>query len=739
MVLRPQALLEKAEQGQRLVMLCSSLAVLAVMLVVMAGMMVTGRYGLDAGMVIDVLTITMLCTTGWLAWRGRQQRLQALLLCMSVPLNLLAMLLLDGQGAWPALLLLSITPIMWGLFAPLAFCMFYTAFVAVFFNIYLDGSSAAIMFNGADETGMSAVTLSLIAFASMVAAVLPRRLVGSAYSSLNKAVVLETLQRERLAEYAHMSSDWHMEIDEKGIIVDFFGAGDAVGTHWRELLWDWSDAAAGFEEAIRTRQPYSNVKGTLKVGDLHRKVECSGSPIFSADGTFKGYRAIAHDITARIEVESKLHRLATTDRLTGLENRHAFNLAIEALQARRSHGPLSVFYIDLDKFKELNDRHGHGCGDIVLTGIGQRLKQLGSEVPALRVFRLGGDEFCCLLDVSSGLAQTREIAAMINDLIAAPIPLEGRLIDLTASIGAAYAETSADIAETLEQADAAVYEAKASGGGCAIVPEGEMRMRLERRIRIQRDFTAAIANGDIRIKYQPIFDVASRKLLAVEALARWDHPKFGEIPPSEFIQIAEASRDIIALGQYIMRRACTETAAWMERTGERIQLNVNVSPNEMLAYGFARSMFDTLDETGFPADLLELEITERGVLANVDASREVINEVRRRGSTVALDDFGTGHSSLSRLESLPIDRIKVDRSFFVRAEQSDRARQILGIIAGMSRILNVDVVAEGIQTESQMRLVEIAGFAKVQGYLLGMPGALDDLQATAPVKVNAVS
>jgi len=181
-VLRPQALLQKAEQGQRLVMLCSSLAVLAVMLVVMAGMMVTGRYGLDAGMVIDVLTITMLCATGWLAWRGRQQRLQALLLCLSVPVNLLAMLLLDGEGAWPALLLLSITPIMWGLFAPLAFCIFYTAFVAIFFNIYLDPSSAAVMFNGADETGMSAVTLSLVAFASMVAAVLPRRLVGSAYS-----------------------------------------------------------------------------------------------------------------------------------------------------------------------------------------------------------------------------------------------------------------------------------------------------------------------------------------------------------------------------------------------------------------------------------------------------------------------------------------------------------------------------------------------------------------------------
>ncbi|WP_158085653.1 putative bifunctional diguanylate cyclase/phosphodiesterase [Henriciella aquimarina] len=717
-------------------MMCSAVATLVAMLVVMGGMMVTGQYGLDSGTLVDAATILMLGAAAFLALKDRAPNLQGLLICVSIPINLMAMLLIDGNGAWLALLLLSLTPVMWGLFAPLPACLAYTASLVVFFNFYLSPDHGMeVLFNGADQTGLSAVTLSVMAVAGMLAAVLPRQLVGAAYRALNKAVVQENMQRERLAQYAQMSSDWHMEVNEKGIIIDFFGTGEAVGSYWRDVLHDWEaeTGAMAFTTAIQTREAFSNVRGTMQLGGVARKVECSGTPLFREDGSFAGYRSIAHDITERVEADAQLQRLATTDRLTGLENRHAFNEAIETLQARPGHLRVSVFYVDLDKFKELNDRHGHGCGDTVLTELGERFARLIDEIPTLRVFRLGGDEFCCLLEISCGPLQTRELAGKIKRLINVPIEFEDRVIDLTASIGAACTDIKTDLDAALEQADAAVYEAKSYGGGHAIVPEGDVRERLERRINIQRDFTAAIANGEIRLQYQPIFGVKSRDLVGVEALARWTHPKFGAIGPSEFIHIAEASRDIIALGQHILRQSCLETLDWMNETSTSVRLNVNVSPNEMLAYGFVDSLFDTLADTGFPAHLLEVEITERGVLQNIEASRDVIREIRHRGATVALDDFGTGHSSLSRLESLPVDRIKVDRSFFVRAQQSDRARQILGILAGMSRILNVDVIAEGIENEEQMRFVEFAGFAKVQGYLLGRPGPLSALHPAGKI------
>lgn len=728
-------LLERVRKGRQIVMICSSFSVLVVMFIVMSALMISGDYQADAGTAVDVLTMAMLGATAWFAFRDVRPNLQSLLLCTSVPLNLLAMLLLDGNGAWPALLLLSITPIMWGLFAPAITSALYTVFLVAFFNIYLGPlGDAAIAYNGTDQTTLSGLTLSLVAVSTILAAMLPRQLVGAAFTSLKKAISRESLQRERLAQYAQMSSDWHLEVNNKGIVVHFFGSGDAVGAHWQDILCNWEGEAESLQTAIQKRKPFSKVQGIFCVDGNRHKVECSGNPFFADDGSFAGYRVIAHDITERVEAETNLQLLATTDRVTGLENRHAFNMAIEALEAGSREGRLlAAIYIDLDKFKAMNDRHGHACGDYVLAEFGQRLSGLVEATPSLRVFRLGGDEFCCLVENSEGPEQTRQLVEKISELMSQPIRLDDRLIDMTASIGAACADEKTGIANMLEQADAAVYEAKSLGGGHTILPQGQIQERLDRRINIQRDFSAAIANDHIDVQYQPIFDVRSGSLVAVEALARWQHPRFGSVPPSEFIQIAEASRDIIALGRRILSKSCKEARAWMKLTGQNIRLNVNVSPNEMLSHGFVDAVFNVLEETGFPANLLELEITERGLLYDIEASMAAILEIRSRGVTIALDDFGTGHSSLSRLERLPVDRVKIDRSFFSRAEQSERAGQILGILSGMSRILNVEVIAEGIETEAQMRLVEAAGFAKAQGYLLGKPGEIEALSPFAKV------
>ena len=343
------------------------------------------------------------------------------------------------------------------------------------------------------------------------------------------------------------------------------------------------------------------------------------------------------------------------------------------------------------------------------------------------MFRIGGDEFCCVVGRAVNLDDISVLADRIRSLVSKPIAYDGRLIDVTASIGAAIGLQGESIADVLEQADAAVYEAKSQGGDSCVVPDAKVRQRLERRLSIHRDLMPAIDEGKIGLYYQPIVRVSDCQLVGVEALARWTHPKYGSINPSEFIEIAEASRHIIAFGQYVLRQACEDVLGWMSKSGDSIRLSVNVSPNELLSDGFSESVAEILQETGFPPHLLELEITERGVLRNIETSCKVIEVIREMGVTIALDDFGTGNSSLSRLEHLPVDRVKIDRSFFVRAEESDRARQILGILSGMSRVLDIKVIAEGVETEEQFRFVNLAGFGEVQGYLFGRPAPISQL------------
>lgn len=722
--------LDQTRVRQLLVISCAG-AILATMAFMITSIILTGTYFQSPMFIVDGLTMAGLSLAILLAVLKRAPRLQTVLICLSIPANLVAEIVVGGAGAWPAVLLLGLSPFMWGLFTPVWTTVVYTIGLVVFFNFYLiTGSSTAIFFGGSDQTLFTALALNVISTASAIAAVLPRKITGAAYSSLNRVAQKESVLKQRYAHYAKLASDWHLEIDETGIVTDFFGSGDATGRNWRTILFDWEQQADIFHEALRTKSAYEKIRATLCIGELSRRVECSGQPIFHDDGSFAGYRVVAHDITEKAEAEEKLRELAMCDRLTGVRNRHAFNISIDARQSQPPHKPTAVVCIDLDNFKLLNDRQGHVSGDAALRELGLRFKEFEEALPGLEIFRLGGDEFCALLETKWDPGRLRWLADQFAEAVSRPVEVDDRLIDLSASIGIACTGTDALLSHALERADAAVYEAKSLGGGRAIICEGDVENRLDRRLAIRRDISSAIACGEIEMHYQPIFDVQTGRLDGVEALARWTHRDYGNISPDEFITIAEGSRSIIALGQYTLRLACTEALQWMERTGETLRLNVNVSPVEIMSSGFVESLEHILDKTQFPANLLELEITERGMLEDIELSRMRLNTIRKSGVAISLDDFGTGHSSLSRLESLPVDRIKVDRSFFAQAGESRRAQQLLALMSGISNIMGVDVVAEGIETEDQLRLVRLAGFSKVQGYLLGRPGRLRDLEVS---------
>lgn len=724
------ARLRDSQIQQLLVLFCAT-SILLTMAFVIGSMALAGNYPLGVMAIVDGATVLGLVSAIVLALWRKSPRLQILLVCMSIPANLIAEIMLQGAGAWPALLLIGLSPFMLGLLAPLWLTSLYTIGLIGFYNFYLGGMPGeAVTFAGHDETYLTAIALSVIGVGSALAAILPRKVTGAAFASLDKAARQESTLKKRFADYATLASDWHLEIDEFGTVTDFFGPGHAAGCNWRTLFYDWEEQAHVFNEALKTRTAYENIRANMRVGTLSRRVEVTGQPIFHPDGGFAGYRVIAHDITDKAEAEEKLKVLAMCDRLTGLKNRHAFNESVEARLSQTDGQETAVICIDLDNFKNLNDRQGHECGDAALAELGRRFHEFEEAIPGLEVFRLGGDEFCALLSTQWDPQRIHWLAEQFAEAVFRPIRMDDRVIDMAASIGAACTGPNKTLANALERADAAVYEAKSLGGGQCILCAGEIEVRLERRLAIRRDLAGAIANGDIRMHYQPIFDVRSGALSGVEALARWNHPVYGAIAPDEFITIAESSRSIVSLGQYTLRRSCIEALDWMTRHGASIQLNVNISPMEIMSDGFIDSLLSILTETSFPAELLELEITERGMFEDVEVSRTRLSTIREHGVGISLDDFGTGYSSLSRLESLPVDRIKVDRSFLTQAVESRRAQQLLALMSGIGGIMDVDIVAEGIETEDQLRLVRLAGFNKVQGYLLGRPAPIEDLDAS---------
>jgi diguanylate cyclase (GGDEF)-like protein len=430
--------------------------------------------------------------------------------------------------------------------------------------------------------------------------------------------------------------------------------------------------------------------------------------------------------------ETRLRHLALHDPLCGLPNRIFFSERLEALieSVRAGAPPAAILYIDLDHFKDVNDTLGHPIGDELIRSVTQRLTQTlrGEDLVA----RLGGDEFAVITSAGFDQATLEALGTRIIASLCAPYSINDQTIVIGASIGIAVVNQHVGaVSDVMRHADMALYRAKNEGRNRACIYDTAMDDSLLKRKLVENDLRATIERGELRVAYQPIVNNSGETVVGVEALCRWTHPERGEIPPSEFIPIAEHSGLIISLGEWVLRQACLDGKAWPD-----ITVSVNVSPLQFRRADFVDVVERILLETDFDATRLELEVTESTLLGNVDTAELAMFRLKALGVRLALDDFGTGYSSLLYLRRFPFDKLKIDRSFVHSIERAADAAEIVHAVVSLGRGLGMKVTAEGVETAEQQLFLRAAGVHMMQGYRFGRPGTAADIDMRLSVPAS---
>ncbi|MGB6059019.1 MAG: EAL domain-containing protein [Microthrixaceae bacterium] len=431
------------------------------------------------------------------------------------------------------------------------------------------------------------------------------------------------------------------------------------------------------------------------------------------------------DVRNRKALESDLHHRAFHDDLTGLPNRAAFRQQIR--QAKSGGGSVSVIFMDLDGFKNVNDTAGHQQGDGLLRLIAERLAAAVPEKS--KVARLGGDEFAVLYEC--GLAQAVEHAERLVELISQPFVLGGTVISVGASAGVAEADLNQTDDQVIGDADMAMYEAKASASRSVAAFEPEMRSRLLERLDSKARLKRAIENEEFVLHYQPELDLKTGTFVGAEALVRWNRPGTGLVQPAEFIGLAEESGVIVEIGRWILREACREATTWPEVNGESMSVAVNVSAQQFQDPELLSDVAFTLRSTGLHPERLILEVTESMLIDDIEVAEVRLRALREMGIRLALDDFGTGYSSLSYLQALPFDILKIDRSFVENATTEVRDLSLLQTINRLGHDLGLLTLIEGVETGEQAKLVTSIGCDLAQGYFFAKPMRAGQLHAAA--------
>ncbi|MFY9657198.1 MAG: EAL domain-containing protein [Methylocystis sp.] len=433
---------------------------------------------------------------------------------------------------------------------------------------------------------------------------------------------------------------------------------------------------------------------------------------------------VIEDVTARRQAVSKIEHIAHHNALTGLPNRLQFKNRLEReLKRIEQHGrQLAVLSVDLDRFKEVNDTLGHSVGDSLLRAVAQTLLQ--AVQPADLVARFGGDEFCILLDAARSQSEANEVAQRILDGVKKPYFIDGHTILIGASIGLALAPEDASSAEgLLKCADLAMYNAKAEGHCVALWFTQAMEEALIAKRRIEAELRRALGAEELMAFYQPIVDARTQRVTACEALVRWAHPIRGLVSPAEFIPVAEETGLIVALGEWMLRHACRDAASW----SSEVRVAVNLSPKQFQQPNLLDVVKAALAETGLPPQRLELEITESILMLDTDDVSFKVKALNALGVHLSLDDFGTGFSSLNYLNRFPVRKLKIDRSFVKEIDLSPKTQAIVEAIALLARKLEIDVVAEGVETNAQLACLATREIFLIQGYLFSPPMPLTDL------------
>ncbi len=447
--------------------------------------------------------------------------------------------------------------------------------------------------------------------------------------------------------------------------------------------------------------------------------------------------SLRQEIEARLGTQSRLAHLATHDPLTALPNRVLLGerLADAARAARHGGHKLALHYLDLDNFKDVNDSFGHAVGDVLLRQVAARIQDELREGET--VARMGGDEFAVLQLAPRDHAEARALAERIITRIGAPFHIEGRPMFVGASFGVTLfpddvpddPDEAVETAALHRNADLAMYQAKGEGGNRCQFFDDTLSRRAHRRATLEQALREPGLLDQLQVLFQPQVDMRDGRPVGVEALLRWNHPVYGAVSPEEFIPLAEASGLICGIGTWVLRESCAQAAAWRRAGLPPFSVAVNVSTAQLRDNRLQHVVAAILAETALPAAWLELEITETGIMRNTHAAAETLAALHRQGVCLSIDDFGTGYSSLSYLRRLPVDRIKIDRSFVADVTTSEDAAVLAATIVRLAHSLRLRVVAEGVETPEQAEFIAATGCDYAQGYHYSRPLVVDDVPA----------
>ncbi|MFA7596784.1 MAG: EAL domain-containing protein [Novosphingobium sp.] len=552
-----------------------------------------------------------------------------------------------------------------------------------------------------------------------------------------------------LHDFEESGQGWFWETDSKGMLAYLSPAtarlfnmsrGDMIGCHLSKLFETGSDSHDGERTLafhLSARSAFHELAVRAPLRGEERWWSVTGKPIYDSYGNYVGFRGSAHDLTEKRRTQEEATRLARYDSLTGLANRFQISKTLERLldAPREAQRTCAVFLLDLDRFKQVNDTLGHPAGDALLTQVSQRLLRVVAERG--RVGRLGGDEFQVIL----GGAQVRDdlanLAHRIIESLSQPYSIEGHRVIIGASVGIALAPEDGTTSDALvRNADLALYAAKDAGRGCYRFYATDLHSRAEEKRQLEQDLRDAIHAGALELHYQPVIETATEEISGFEALMRWNHPTRGMLSPARFVEVAEDTGLIAAMGEWAIRTACHDLARWPES----VRVAVNVSPIQFANPQLPGIVTSAIAQAGIDPQRLELEITESVFLADDSNTDAMFASLKRIGVRLALDDFGTGYSSLSYLKKAPFDKIKIDQGFVRGATMpGSRNGAIIASITSLTQSLGMDTTAEGVETLDELELVRLLGCSHVQGYVYDKPFDADEATRRLESGLKAVA
>jgi diguanylate cyclase (GGDEF)-like protein len=562
------------------------------------------------------------------------------------------------------------------------------------------------------------------------------------YTDITQRARAERALRESEARFRSLtalSSDWYWEQD--ALFRYCWGSGKPIGgaqafnlvvgkTNW-ELGLDIEGGWDAHRALLECRLPFRDVlvQGCL-AGSPTIYARLSGEPIVDEHGSLRGYRGVARDVTVEVQAQERVHYLATHDGLTGLPNRAHFSQLLnrQIQSARRYEGKFALMFIDLDRFKAINDTFGHEAGDILLVEMASRFA--GSVRASDVVARLGGDEFVVLVQEVGDIEQVNAVARKVLSAAVKPVLIAGHECRVTASVGICmFPQDAQDEQALLKNADIAMYRAKAQGKNNVQFFSAEVDFRSLERMALESGLRQALLHNEFSLHYQAKLDLKTGAISGVEALLRWQHPELGTVLPLQFMAPAEETGLIVPIGKWVLKAACDQNVAWQRQGLPPVCVAVNISPRQFTDE-LPDDVATALRASGMEPHLLELELNECTVMGDAARSVRLLGELKRLGVRIAIDDFGTGYSSLAQIDGLPIDTLKVDRSVIREIDGNTRDGSIAQAIIVMGKTLSLTVVASGVETSEQQAYLSEHACDEIQGYHFSkpvLPDALADL------------